>query len=119
MFLLCTGNEDLRRQDGTPAGMQHMAATMHWGPNRDNNRYYLTGESKSVLFKLMPLNDNELCVLKSLSGFFSSHFYVYLQCERDVRLREKLPRVLHGMVTRINNVHGDISYISNSTIAAI
>ena len=37
------GNEDFRWADGYPAGMQHMASTLHWGMRYDDNRYYLTG----------------------------------------------------------------------------
>ena len=36
------GNEDFRWADGYPAGMQHMASTLHWGMRYDDNRYYLT-----------------------------------------------------------------------------
>ena len=36
------GNEDLRFEDGNPAGIQKAASTMHWGVDPNNNRYYLT-----------------------------------------------------------------------------
>ena len=36
---LFTGNEDLRRWDGSHAGIQHMASTLFWGQNFHNIRY--------------------------------------------------------------------------------
>ena len=36
------GNENYHWSDGTWIGHQHMGSTLHWGPDWQENRYYLT-----------------------------------------------------------------------------
>lgn len=40
------GNRDYVDVDGQKVGIQKMGSTLHWGPDRNNNRYYLTSEAK-------------------------------------------------------------------------